>query len=70
MENEGIHLHIAFKEGIIKLYGWTSDDGGIRHALMDGDSSVTENEARFMLVLCSAYVNYLIILYENRNKSA
>lgn len=70
MENEGIHLHKAIKKGIINICGWTRDDGGIRHALMEGDSFVTEAEARFMLVLCSAYVNYLRILYENRNKSA
>ncbi len=41
------------------MYGWTSDDGGIRHALMEGDTPPTFADAKFMLVACSALVNYL-----------
>ncbi len=52
-------LHDAFKQGVTKLYGWTSDAGGIRHALTDAPD-VDEADARFMLVSCSAFVNYLI----------
>lgn len=52
-------LHNAFKQGVIKLYGWTSDAGGIRHALIEAPE-VDEADARFMLVSCSAVVNYLI----------
>jgi len=52
-------LHTAFKQGVIKLYGWTSDAGGIRHALLDAPN-VDEADARYMLVSCSAFANYLI----------
>jgi AbiJ N-terminal domain 4 len=52
-------LHSAFKQGVTKLYGWTSDAGGIRHALTEAPN-VDEADARFMLVSCSAFVNYLI----------
>lgn len=43
-----------------KLYGYTSDQGGIRHALTETSVEITLREARFMLVTCSAFVNYLL----------
>lgn len=53
-------LHPAMKKAFGQLYGYTSDSGGIRHAMKDGDAPVEAAEARFMLVTCSAFVNYLI----------
>lgn len=53
-------LHPAMKKAFGQLYGYTSDSGGIRHAIKDGDVPVEAAEARFMLVTCSAFVNYLI----------
>jgi len=52
-------LHSALKDGFSKLYGWTSDENGIRHAMMK-DSNLDLADARYMLVACSAFVNYLI----------
>lgn len=54
-----ISIHGALKDAFTKLYGWTSDEGGIRHALMDEDT-VSFSDAKFMLVACSAFVNYLL----------
>jgi len=53
---EGVHpvLSEAFK----KLYGYTSDESGIRHALSQ-DDRVTHADAMFMLVACSAFISYL-----------
>lgn len=51
-------LHPAFKEAFSKLYGYTSDAGGIRHGSIDL-AKVTFEEAKYMLVACSAFVNYL-----------
>lgn len=51
-------LHPALEATFSKLYGYTSDAKGIRHALMD-DERVTFEEAKFMLVACSAFVNYV-----------
>lgn len=51
-------LHPAFRDALTKLYGYTSDKDGIRHALRD-DPDVTFDEAKFMLVVCSAFVNFL-----------
>ena len=52
-------LHAAFKDALSKLYGYTSDEGGIRHALLDDSRDVTFEEAKFMLVVCSAFINYV-----------
>lgn len=52
-------LHPAFKKALSELYGYSCDKSGIRHALLD-EATVTEPEARFMLVACSAFANFLI----------
>jgi hypothetical protein len=52
-------IHPAFSDGLSKLYGFTSDGGGIRHALTEGDRVPTAAEAKLMLVLCSGFVNYM-----------
>lgn len=51
-------LHGALKDGFIKLYGYTSDSDGIRHAMLD-ESQLTQADAIYFLVSCSAFVNYL-----------
>ena len=55
-ENHG--LHPALEEAFNKLYAYTCDDGGIRHALMDKPNPGFD-DAKFMLVICSAFVNYV-----------
>lgn len=52
-------IHPSLLEGLSKIYGYTSDFGGIRHASTDG-KKVDFDDAKLMLVLCSAFVNYLI----------
>ena len=52
-------LHPALKGAFSSLYGYTSDESGIRHALMEGGREVTFDEAKFMLVTCSAFINYV-----------
>jgi hypothetical protein len=58
LEAEGILIHEAQRGAFDKLYGYTSDAGGIRHALLE-DSSLDYEDAKFMLVACSAFVNLL-----------
>ena len=53
-----IYIHPALKEGFDKIYGYTSNESGIRHGMID-DNEVGFDEAKFMLVACSAFVNYL-----------
>lgn len=54
------HIPGSLKSAFSALYGYTSDEGGIRHALLETDVSVDIDEARFMLIACSAFINYLI----------
>lgn len=51
-------LHSALKEGFLKLYGYTSDEQGIRHAMLD-EPNLTAPDARFFLLSCTSFVNYL-----------
>ncbi|CAD5249685.1 MULTISPECIES: AbiJ-NTD4 domain-containing protein [unclassified Imperialibacter] len=51
-------LHGALEQGFTKLYGYTSDGDGIRHAMMDADS-LDQEDALYMLVTCSSFINYL-----------
>lgn len=62
MEHNGLNLPSSLKAAFLKLYGYTnSPDTGIRHPLMDVDGSYvpTADEATYMLVSCSAFINYL-----------
>ena len=54
-----VKFHGAFKSGLLSLYGYTSDENGIRHAILE-EPNVGFDEAKFMLVTCSALVNFLI----------
>lgn len=53
------NLHGALKTAFSAIYGYTSDSSGIRHALLETDVSVDFEDAKFMLVSCSAFINYL-----------
>ena len=59
LEDNGIVIHSALKGAFSKLYGYTSDASGIRHAGELGGKDSTFEEAKFMLVSCCAFVNYL-----------
>lgn len=63
IEEKGIKLHKALKNAFSALYGYTSNEGGIRHAEGMFESNVTFDEAKYMLVSCCAFVNYLIGQY-------
>jgi hypothetical protein len=54
-----IKIHPSLEKGFKQIYGYTSDSGGIRHALTD-EASASFEDAKFMLVSCSAFINYLI----------
>lgn len=60
-EKQGLVIHKALKTGILNIYGWTSNEAGIRHGLIEGDAAVSEAEAKLMLVLCSGLINFLIL---------
>lgn len=54
------NLHGSLKTAFSALYGYTSDSGGIRHALIEENQTVGFDEAKFMYISCLSFVNYLI----------
>ncbi|MBF0518546.1 MAG: hypothetical protein HQK92_02355 [Nitrospirae bacterium] len=58
LEDKKIELHSALKSALSNLYGYTSDENGIRHALMES-STIRFEDAKFFLVICSAFINYI-----------
>lgn len=65
LEQKGIILNTQLKEGLSHLYKYTNGENGIRHSIMDLEEEVNMEDARFMLVICSSFVNYII---EKANK--
>lgn len=59
LEDNGIKIHPSLKSGFSSIYGYTSDEGGIRHAMIEEGTVVTQEDALFMLVSCSAFCHYL-----------
>lgn len=62
LEDKGVTIHKMLKDEFTKFYVYTNDpSSGIRHALMDNDDAYTpsKDEAYYMLISCSAFVNYL-----------
>lgn len=57
LEDE-ISLHPALNSAFSSLYGYTSDEDGIRHAILESKDLVFE-DAKFFLVVCSAFVNFV-----------
>ena len=57
LEDE-VGLHAAMKTAFINLYGYTSDKGGIRHAMTELEHTDFA-DAKFMLVVCSAFINFV-----------
>ncbi len=53
-------LHPALKKAFDKLYGYTNNEQGIRHAhLGQMDARVGQDEAVFMLGACASFASYL-----------
>ena len=53
-------LHPAMKKAFSNLYGYTSDEQGIRHALIENPQpNVGQDEALFMLGACASFSSYL-----------
>ena len=60
LDKKGLAIPTFLKSGFEKLYYYTNDSKtGIRHALMDASDAPSFEEAKFMLVACSAFVNYI-----------
>lgn len=65
LKENGVVIHSSLNKAFHNLYGYTSDANGIRHAGDIGGPSTTFEEAKFMLVACCAFINYLTALNSN-----
>lgn len=62
LKDKGLAIPPILRTAFEKLYAYTNQpDTGIRHALMDDEGTYTpaSEEALFMLVSCSSFINYL-----------
>jgi len=53
-------LHPALREGFVKLYGFSSDEDGVRHSSTQETESVDEETAFYFLGSCSSFITLLI----------
>lgn len=59
-----LNMHPTFKEALSKIYAYACDASGVRHGhKISSSSSPSLEEAKFILVICSAYIN----LIRNKN---
>ena len=69
LERAGLLKHPALKEAFKKLYGYTNDEQGIRHALLDkGSPDVGLDEAVFMFGTCASFAAFLLSKHEKAEK--
>ncbi len=60
LRRDGLLEHRALEQGLGNLYGYTSDEQGVRHSLLDqGQSNVGQDEAVFMMGACASFASYL-----------
>jgi len=61
LEENGMIKHPALKKAFKNLYGYTNDEEGIRHPLIEKESAnVGFDEAIFMYNACVSFVDYLV----------
>lgn len=58
LKSKGIEIPQILNSAMDKLYGYTNGADGVRHGMMD-IPNVNFEEAKYMLVVCSAFINYI-----------
>lgn len=62
-----IEINRALKQGFLSIYGYTNDEKGIRHSLLNEESArVDLTDATFMFGACASFVGYIV----NKARSA
>lgn len=60
LKDSWIDIHPALEKWFELIYWYTNNGSWIRHKLNIDSQNITFNDAKFMLVSCCAFVNYLI----------
>ncbi len=69
LKNEGILKHPTLRKGFEQLYGYTSDEQGIRHSLLDRDAAdAGPDEAMFMFGAFASFTAYLVNKHLQRDR--
>ena len=70
LEDSGVYMQRFLKDSFTKLYVYTNDkETGIRHALMDAENIPDKEDAYYMLITCSAFINYINQKIAAKNKA-
>lgn len=64
LEEQG--LHSALREAWSKLYGYTSNEHGVRHAMIE-EPAIDFALAKYLVVACAAFVNFLCMRFAQQN---
>ena len=66
LERKGLIKHPALKNAFKALYGYTNDEQGIRHSLLEKEQpEVGLDEALFMFGSCASFAAYLVSKHRN-----
>lgn len=61
LERRGIVFNTELRKGFEKMYHWTNHpETGIRHAVVTDPVPPDQYDATYMLVTCSAFINFLV----------
>jgi hypothetical protein len=61
LESKGIKIDDQLKNGFDKIYAFTNNkQSGIRHAIIEEHKNPDFDDAKYMLVVCSSFINYLV----------
>jgi hypothetical protein len=61
LELSGFKINSQLKQGFDKLYAYTNNkSSGIRHAIVDQQDEPDFSDAKYMLISCSSFINYLV----------
>lgn len=59
LKGAGVKIHPALEQAWSKMYGWTSDEDGIRHGGIEA-ADADQSLAKYVLITCSAFVSHII----------
>jgi hypothetical protein len=61
LESKGLKINKQLKSGFDKIYAYTNDkDNGIRHAFIEQANEPDFSDAKYMLISCSSFINYIL----------
>ena len=68
LDKNGIEINTQLRQAFEKLYVYTNNkSSGIRHAIIETGGKPDFDDAKYMLVSCSAFTNYLVSKSKNQN---